>query len=91
MAGEPGEQRGTEVGAEGGHVEIAVSLNDVIEPLENDRFLLQGRMQDIINIAGKRSSLANLNHHLNSIDGVIDGAFFMPEELSHDHVTRLCS
>ena len=77
--------------AEGGHVEIAVPLNDVIEPLENDRFLLQGRMQDIINIAGKRSSLAYLNHHLTSISGVIDGAFFMPEELSHDHVTRLCA
>ncbi|MBA3697135.1 MAG: acyl-CoA synthetase [Methylotenera sp.] len=75
--------------AEGGHVEITVPLNDVIEPLENGHFLLQGRMQDIINIAGKRSSLANLNHHLNSITGVIDGAFFMPDELSHDHVTRL--
>ena len=77
--------------ADGGHIEIAVPLNDVIEPLDNERFLLQGRMQDIINIAGKRSSLANLNHHLNSISGVIDGAFFMPDELSHDHVTRLCA
>jgi acyl-coenzyme A synthetase/AMP-(fatty) acid ligase len=26
---------------------------------------------------------------LTSIDGVVDGALFMPEELSHDHVTRL--
>ena len=43
----------------------------------------------LINIAGKRSSLANLNHHLNSIEGVVDGTFFMPDELSHDHVTRL--
>lgn len=77
--------------ADGGHIEIAVPLNDVIEPLDNERFLLQGRMQDIINIAGKRSSLANLNHHLNCISGVIDGAFFMPDELSHDHVTRLCA
>lgn len=77
--------------ADGGHIEIAVPLNDVIEPLDHERFLLQGRMQDIINIAGKRSSLANLNHHLNSISGVIDGAFFMPDELSHDHVTRLCA
>jgi len=77
--------------ADGGHIEVAVPLNDVIEPLDHERFLLQGRMQDIINIAGKRSSLANLNHHLNSISGVIDGAFFMPDELSHDHVTRLCA
>ena len=75
--------------AEGGHIEIPAPLNDVIEPTANGRFLLQGRMQDIINIAGKRNSLASLNHHLTSIDGVVDGAFFMPEELSHDHVTRL--
>ncbi|MES2180523.1 MAG: beta-hydroxyacyl-ACP dehydratase, partial [Pseudomonadota bacterium] len=52
-------------------------------------FLLHGRTQDLINIAGKRSSLASLNHHLNAIEGVIDGAFFMPDEISHDHVTRL--
>ncbi|HSH86805.1 MAG TPA: AMP-binding protein [Methylophilus sp.] len=75
--------------AEGGHVDIPAPLNDVIEPTADDRFLLQGRMQDIINIAGKRHSLASLNHHLTSIDGVVDGAFFMPYERSHDHVTRL--
>lgn len=75
--------------AEGGHVEIPAALNDVIVPTADDRFLLQGRMQDIINIAGKRNSLASLNHHLTSIDGVVDGAFFMPDELSQDHVTRL--
>lgn len=75
--------------AEGGHIEIPAPLNDVIDLTSDNRFLLQGRMQDIINIAGKRNSLANLNHHLTSIDGVIDGAFFMPDELSHDHVTRL--
>jgi len=73
----------------GGHVEITVPLNDIIVPINSKRFLLQGRKQDVINIAGKRSSLDNLNHHLNSIAGVIDGAFFMPDELSHDHVTRL--
>jgi 4-coumarate--CoA ligase (photoactive yellow protein activation family) len=77
--------------ADGAHIEVAVPLNDVIELLENGHFLLQGRMQDIVNIAGKRSSLANLNHHLNSISSVIDGAFFMPDERSHDHVTRLCA
>jgi acyl-coenzyme A synthetase/AMP-(fatty) acid ligase len=26
---------------------------------------------------------------LNSIEGVVDSAFFMPHEVSHDHVTRL--
>lgn len=82
-------QSGEQVWASGGHVDIAVPLNDIIELTDISHFLLHGRTQDLINIAGKRSSLANLNHHLNAIDGVIDGAFFMPDELSHDHVTRL--
>jgi acyl-coenzyme A synthetase/AMP-(fatty) acid ligase len=82
-------QQGEHIWAEGGHVEIPVPLNDIIETGGPEHFLLHGRTQDLINIAGKRSSLANLNHHLNTIEGVIDGAFFMPDEVSHDHVTRL--
>jgi len=82
-------QQGEHIWAEGGHVEIPVPLNDIIETGGPEHFLLHGRMQDLINIAGKRSSLANLNHHLSTIEGVIDGAFFMPDEVSHDHVTRL--
>ena len=39
----------------------------------------RGRAADMINIAGKRSSLAHLDHHLRAIDGVIDGAFLMPD------------
>ncbi|MES2637262.1 MAG: AMP-binding protein, partial [Pseudomonadota bacterium] len=66
-------QRGEKIWAEGGHVETAAALNDLIETTHADHFLLHGRTQDLINIAGKRSSLANLNHHLNAIDGVIDG------------------
>ena len=37
----------------------------------------------MINIAGKRTSLAHLNYHLNSIVGVRDGVFIMPEEGQH--------
>ncbi|MEO7343196.1 MAG: beta-hydroxyacyl-ACP dehydratase, partial [Methylotenera sp.] len=87
-------QREEFIWAEGGHVETAVPLNDVIELTRVEtnqpgRFLLHGRKQDLINIAGKRSSLSNLNYHLNMIEGVLDGVFFMPDEVSHDHVTRL--
>lgn len=82
-------QHGEHTWAEGVHVEIPAPLNDIIEPAGPEHFLLHGRMEDLVNIAGKRSSLANLNHHLNTIEGVIDGAFFMPDEVSHDHVTRL--
>ncbi|MES2553731.1 MAG: AMP-binding protein [Pseudomonadota bacterium] len=88
------EERSERVWASHGHIEIPVALNDIVElipePLsEGQRFLLHGRMQDLINIAGKRTSLANLDYHLNSIPGVTDGAFYMPDEDPHDHVTRL--
>ncbi len=73
----------------GGHVEQVMPMNDVIEPVDNRYFLLHSRMDDLINIAGKRSSLAYLNHHLGSIPGVVDGAFFMPDDSNHDAVVRL--
>jgi len=52
------------------------------------RFELHGRTSDLVNIAGKRSSLAYLNYHLNSIEGVRDGTFVVPEQET-DTVTRL--
>lgn len=75
--------------ASGGHVEQATPMNDVIELIEDDRFLLHGRMADMINIAGKRSSLAYLNLQLMAIANVIDGAFFMPDSKTPEDVTRL--
>jgi acyl-coenzyme A synthetase/AMP-(fatty) acid ligase len=70
------EPRDGETWAHGGHVEQPTRLFDVIEVTGGDRFLLHGRLADLVNIAGKRSSLAYLNHQLNSIPGVLDGAFF---------------
>ena len=75
----------------GGHVETSTALNDVIEPVAEGKFLLHGRVADLVNIAGKRHSLAGLNHLLNTIPGVQDGAFFMPDENGHDHITRLAA
>jgi len=73
----------------GGHVEIPMPMNDVIEMTGTNRFLLHGRMADMVNIAGKRSSLTWLNQQLNDIEGIIDGAFFVPEENQTGAVTRL--
>ena len=64
----------------GGHIEIATPVGDIIERQTEDTFLLLGRTTDLVNIAGKRTSLANLNHILNGINGVVDGVFFMPDE-----------
>ena len=41
---------------------------------------LLGREEDLVNIAGRRTSLGELNHRLNQIEGVKDGVFFLPEE-----------
>jgi acyl-coenzyme A synthetase/AMP-(fatty) acid ligase len=81
------DEKGTWV--KGGHVETEVLLGDVIELLGPDRALLHGRTTDLVNIAGKRTSLAYLNYHLNSVEGVHDGAFVMPGEQEDEAVTRL--
>jgi acyl-coenzyme A synthetase/AMP-(fatty) acid ligase len=74
----------------GGHVEAEVALADVIELRGGGRFLLHGRTADLVNIAGKRTSLAHLNYHLNSIEGVLDGVFVVPEH-EGDAVIRLAA
>ena len=74
----------------GGHVERPTELMDIIEPVgDGTRFLLHGRTADMVNIAGKRNSIGYLDHQLTSIPGVVDGAFFMPDETEADGVTRL--
>jgi len=55
-------------------------LSDVIELHDHARFSLHGRIADLVNVAGKRTSLAHLNHHLNAIDGVLDGAFVASDD-----------
>ena len=70
----------TTVWAYGGHLEAPLPLGDAIELLDTSHFLLHGRKGDLINIAGKRTSLGYLNHQLNEIPGVADGVFFMPDE-----------
>ena len=74
--------------AHGGHLAGPVPISDVIESLNATHFRLLGRSADMVNIAGKRSSLAHLNHQLGTIPGVRDGAFFMPEPTGSG-VTRL--
>jgi acyl-coenzyme A synthetase/AMP-(fatty) acid ligase len=66
--------------ARGGHLEQPTPMCDELEPVDAQRFLLRGRLADLVNIAGKRSSLAYLTHQLTSIAGVEDGVFFFPDE-----------
>lgn len=62
-------------------------LSDHIR-LENDgRFTLLGRSSEQVKMAGKRISLAELNRHLLSIEGVEQGSFVIPDTLD----TRLAA
>ena len=77
--------RDGETWAEGGHIEQPTRMCDVLELSGPGRLLLHGRVADLVNIAGKRSSLAYLNHQLNSIAGVLDGAYFHFEDARSEH------
>ncbi|KAB0652281.1 AMP-binding protein [Burkholderia territorii] len=95
-AHDAGDDSGPTVWASGGHVETPVPMGDALELLGDGRFLLHGRKADLVNIAGKRTSLAYLNHQLNAIAGVVDGVFFMPDDAApagadatREPVTRL--
>ena len=70
---------GAESVVQGGHVPQPTLLADVLEVVDPERFRLLGRSNDLINVAGKRGSLAHLNFHLNAIDDVHDGAFWLPD------------
>jgi acyl-coenzyme A synthetase/AMP-(fatty) acid ligase len=75
----------------GGNCGVRQALGDVIELHGDGTFSLHGRNADMVNIAGKRTSIAYLNHQLADIPGIVDGCFFMPEETTVDGVTRLCA
>jgi len=67
------------VDAQGARIEATIALGDLLEFLPDGRFLWKGRVADLVKVAGKRASLAALSRHLLEIEGVDDGAFFVPD------------
>lgn len=59
------------------HLEHDVPLQDHLDVLSPHSFRFLGRSADMVNIAGKRASLADLTAQLQGIDGVTDGIFFL--------------
>jgi acyl-coenzyme A synthetase/AMP-(fatty) acid ligase len=64
------------------HLPADVTIHDIIEKTDENHFKWLGRHQDMINIAGKRGSLTDLNRRLLAIPGVIDGVVFNPKSES---------
>lgn len=75
----------------GGHLPEPVPLSDLIEPGGYDRFVLVGRSSDMVNIAGKRASLADLTQKLMAIDGVEDGVMVLPDDENATGTVRLAA
>ncbi len=72
----------------GGHVPGELGPSDQLDVLDTRRFVFQGRGADLVNVAGKRASIAHLNEVLNRIEGVQDGVFFMPADPGDGSIAR---
>ena len=68
--------------ASGKQIEGVVEINDVLELKDAQKFILHGRTADMVNVAGKSTTLGYLNHQLLSIPGVVDGSFFVTDDES---------
>lgn len=62
------------------HLPESVIVSDHIQRGEGRSFSLLGRSSDMVEIAGKRGSLKEVNAILLSLPGVVDGAIFLPEQ-----------
>lgn len=65
------------------HLGEVAPIQDLLQLQSDTHFLLLGRNADMINVAGKRASLANLSLELLKVDGVIDGVIFLPPTTSN--------
>lgn len=66
-------------------------LQDIVERLPGNRFMIRGRNADMVEVAGKRASLADLTRRLLSVPGVQDAVVFQPEASSSGAVRRVAA
>ena len=68
-----------------------VLLGDLVERAADGRFLLAGRVGDLIEIAGKRASLTDLTRRLLAVPGVEDAVIIQHEDADAGGVRRLAA
>jgi acyl-coenzyme A synthetase/AMP-(fatty) acid ligase len=66
-------------------------LQDVIERQPGNRFVIRGRNSDMVDVAGKRASLADLTRRLLAIPGVQDAIVFQPDAAASGVVRRVAA
>ncbi|MEJ2480544.1 MAG: AMP-binding protein [Acidihalobacter sp.] len=81
--------QGAETCVEAPHLPGPQPLADALKTHPDGRFELLGRTADMLNIAGKRGSLQDLNQRLLSIDGVEDGAFLLTGDDANSRLAAL--
>ena len=81
---------GEDAWAHGAVYEMPQLINDMVELITPSRFRLVDRKANMINVAGKRSSLSFLNAIITGLPGVKDAVFCVPERSGAD-VERLAA
>jgi len=62
------------------HLLEDVLMPDIVELVGDRQYRWLGRQADMVNIAGKRGSLADINYRLRELPGVIDGVVFARDD-----------
>jgi acyl-coenzyme A synthetase/AMP-(fatty) acid ligase len=68
-----------------------VVLQDVLDVGPDATFTVRGRNADMVEVAGKRASLADLTRRLLAVPGVHDAVVFQPDDASDGGVYRLAA
>jgi acyl-coenzyme A synthetase/AMP-(fatty) acid ligase len=68
-----------------------VLLQDLVELLGDGQFAVRGRSSDMIEVAGKRASLADLTQRLLAVEGVRDAVLFQPQPDTIATIRRLAA
>ena len=66
-------------------------LQDVLELRGADRFVLRGRNSDLVEVAGKRASLADITRRLCAVPGVEDAVAFQPDTAATGTASRVAA
>jgi acyl-coenzyme A synthetase/AMP-(fatty) acid ligase len=68
-----------------------VVLQDVLELQDGGNFVVRGRNADMVEVGGKRASLADLTRRLMAVPGVSDAVVFQLDATSAEGVRRLAA
>ena len=80
--------RNEEIVVSGDHLDGITPLQDKLNVLSPTQFEFIGRNSDLLNVGGKRASLADLSHKLLLLEGVDDAVVFLPDDNSESLTQR---